>query len=342
MTERVICDVLHASYILLLLIEMAESYGVRDVKDAVPDSALTFTGSQIRQTRGRYPSLCVNDDGKIVEIHQPAFGLTWSNKFYYQVGTLLDDFTVRWSQEERELGERGNGEYSRVALNSNNNVVVVYELRRWIHYHVGHLNPIRDHIEWTGHGRISKGRYPAVALNNKGQAVIAYEGNFNYRTFYRTAQVQPQNNVKIDWSEQGRLFTDVANELSLAVNQMGCIVAASSGYRDRMYFRVGEIQANDGQNHFSIAWKATQSFDIPKCRPAVSIDDTSNVVVAYQTKSGRHLSYQVGKLENRQIRWIHQPRNYDLGCNPTIALCNNGKWLEELCTPWSQAFLPCW
>ena len=175
---------------------MAERYEMQEQEDSddqpEDSTALTFTGSQEWETKGRYPSLAVNSKGKIIEVHQPSFGLSWSDKIRYQVGTLLDDFTVSWGETK---SDRGDGKFAQVALNNNNTVVIVYESGYRIHYHLGNLNTKTDNIRWTGQETISWGRYPVVALNDRGQVVIAYEQAIGgYKTYYRTAQLQPQDN----------------------------------------------------------------------------------------------------------------------------------------------------
>ena len=299
-------------------------------------ATLIFTGSQIRSVTGRHPSVCMNDSGKILEVHQPSFGALWSNSLHYQIGTLLDGYKVRWAQDEKDDLADYDSKFGAVSLNNNNTAVIVYEASRKIYYHIGVLDLRQDKIKWRKCAeRIAWGRHPAVALNNKGQAVVAYESNLGYRTYYRTAQIQFGSGAEINWSmEERKLFTEGTNELSLAVNQTGCIIAAARGYGDRIYLKIGEIQASDGQNQFPrIIWgdRNHRPLATSKCRPVVSIDDQKSIIVAYQSNSGRHLSYQVGKISrnNDEITWLHQPRNYDMGCNPTIALCNNGKWFEE-------------
>ena len=304
-----------------------------------PTHDLVFTGSQIRAVTGRHPSVCVNDSGKILEVHQPSFGALWSNSLHYQIGTLLDEYRVRWAQVEKDDLADYDGKFPTVSLNNNNTVVIVYEDSRKIYYHIGVLNLKCEKINWSKCAeRITWGRHPAVVLDNKGQAVVAYESNLGYRTYYRTAQLQAEsggNRAEINWSkEERKLFTEGTNELSLAVNQTSCIVAAARGYGDRIYLKIGEIQASDSQNLFpQILWEDNNHRPLvtSKCRPVVSIDNQKSIVVAYQSNSGRHLSYHVGKISknNKEITWLYRPRNYDMGCNPTIALCNNGKWFEE-------------
>lgn len=303
--------------------------------------ALVFTGSQIRSVSGRHPSVCVNDNGKIVEVHQPSFGAIWSNSLHYQVGTLLDDYSVHWAEVATDGLADYDGKFPAVSLNKNNTVVIVYEANRKICYHIGVLNLRRDKINWSKCAeRIAWGRYPVVALNNMGQIVVAYESIFGYRTYYRTAQLQSESGEHrsdIAWAREEKLFTEgVPSEISLAVNQTGYVIAVARGYGDKIFFKTGEIQPNDGQNQFpQINWKGNshRSIATSKCRPVVSIDDQKNIVVAYQSNSGRKLSYQVGRIlqhsDAEEIAWLHRPWDYDMGCNPTIALCNNGKWFEE-------------
>lgn len=309
----------------------------------ISGSALTFTGSIARQAKGRNPCLCVNDDGMIVELHQPSR----SSRLHYHVGKLMDNFTVRWS-EETDLDD---GAYPSVSLNCRNIVVVVYErpLVRKIRCRVGKLDPVAETIKWFEMVDLAWGRYPKVVLNNKGQAVIVYEAAVAYGTFYRTGNVSTDG-MSIVWCEEERkLFTMGANELSLTMNQSGHVVVAGRVSGHKIQFCVGELQEEvQSQNQslsgpspssstpeptisgYTISWGTFKAFDMSSSHPSVSINNEQHIVVALQNKSGGGLSYRLGMFDrDKTITWEHASRNYDRGINPTIALCNDGRFIEE-------------
>ena len=314
-------------------------------------SALTFTGSISRQAKGRSPSLCINDDGSVVEMHQP----TRSSRIHYHVGKMMDNFTVRWS-EETDLDD---GAHPSVALNSRNVVLGVCEtsMTRKIYYRVGKLDPVTETIRWGNSFELGWGRYPKVALNNEGQAVIIYEAALTYGSYYRTGIVSAEGaEGSVVWSQEERkLFSVGINELTLAMNQVGHVVAAGRISGHKIQFLVGELQEEpltqsqnqsaslspsesvvssvkpQAQPSFTITWGPPKEFNLSSSFPSVSINNEQYIVVALQDKSGGGLSYRLGKFDvnDKLITWEHTSRKYDTGINPTIALCNDGRIIEE-------------
>ena len=315
-------------------------------------SALTFTGAIARQAKGRAPSLCVNDDGVVIEMHQP----TRSPRIHYHVGKLMDNFTVRWS-EETGLDD---GAYASAALNSANIVLEVCEksITRKICYRVGKLDPVTETIRWGDSFELGRGRYPKVALNNDGKAVVIYEAAITYGSYYRTGVVSTEGaEGSVVWSQEERkLFSVGINELTLAMNQMGHVVAAGRISGNKIQFLVGElheeppIQSAQNQSDnsspsesitvtspvkqqpgFAISWGTPRDFNLSSSCPSITINNEQYIVVAMQDKSGGGLSYRLGKFDvnDKAIVWEHTSRKYDTGINPTIALCNDGKFIEE-------------
>lgn len=317
-------------------------------------SALTFTGSIARQAKGRSPSLCVNDGGSVIEMHQP----TRSSRIHYHVGKLMDNFTVRWSEET----DFDDGAYSSVALNSANIVIVVHErsITRKICYRVGKLDLVTETIRWGESFELGRGRYPKVALNNEGQAVVIYEAMITYGSYYRTGIVSAEGpEGSVVWSQEERkLFSVGINELTVAMNQKGHVVAAGRISGNKIQFLVGELQeepppTQSPQNQsaslspsesvtssikphlqsagFTISWGAPKDFNLSSSCPSITINNEQYIVVAMQDKSGGGLSYRLGKVDinDKTIIWEHTSRKYDIGINPTIALCNDGRFIEE-------------
>lgn len=277
--------------------------------------------------------MCANDHRLIVEVHQPL----GRSILRYAVGRISDNLSVRW----QGANELGSGTYAHVALNDQNTVIEVHErssFSRKVCYRVGVLNPETDVIDWDEDGtELGWGRYPAVALSNEDIVVVVYESAFpgTYRTFYRIGRIVTNTDggrKRIGtWTPERRLFHERVNELSLAMNQNGCIVAAGRRRSHQICLSVGNLLRVEDTDTYSINWSAAQTHPHSVgCHPAVSIDEHGYVVLVQQTFLGRQLFYQVGKVNQDQteIR-LGDRRNYDTGCNPTIALCNDHKFVEE-------------
>ena len=296
---------------------------------------LQISGSVVREDRGRYPSICANDQNTVVEIHQP-FGKSWLK---YAVGNFTNNSKMIW-QGVKDLGD---GTYARVAINNKNTVVEVHEYPslyfKKICYRVGVLNTETDTIAWDESGsELGWGRFPAVALSNEDVVVIVYESARlgSYDTFYRVGTITTETDggrKKIGtWSVERRLFHEQVNELSLTMNKKGCLVVAGRRRSHQICLSVGGlVRAAENSDAYTIRW-STPQFNPHSigCCPAVSIDDQGYIVLVIQTYWGRQLFYQVGKVDqDHNTVALGERNNYDQGCYPTIVLCNNHHFLEE-------------
>ena len=283
---------------------------------------LQLSGSN-KKHNGRFPSISVNNNNKVVEAHTQA-GTSW---IYYQVGNLAD-YRIEWAENDRDHVFCGEGDYPKIAINDNNQVVLVYERRlREILYRVGVLNG--DKIEWgksSGYC-IFAGRHPTVALRNDGKVLIAYENVIGYGTKYFTAEVSEH---ELNRSEPAPLFSHSVNELSLAINENNCIVAVGRTWWFKLIFKVGTFQDGNLKN---VKWGEEHTFDSFKgyC-PTIGINHNGQIVSMQQSVVGRHVTYRLGTVqcEDKTIQWTTNPaKHYGLGSNATVAMKNDGTVVEE-------------
>ena len=287
---------------------------------------LQLSGSNRRSLYGRFPSISVNNSNKVIEIH------TRVGSMYYQVGTLANH-RIEWSGNDPVYC--GKGDYPKIAMNDNNQVVLVYEGNfRQIYYHVGVLNG--DQIDW-GETKypLHNGRYPTVALRSDGKVIIGFENALvGWSTNYIIGDVSTDSNDKVikNRSEPATMFLHSVNEFSLAINEnCNCIVAVGRTWWFKLIFKVGVFQ--DDNNAQPVAWGEGHTFDSFKgyC-PAIGIDHNGQIVSVQQSVLGRHLTYRVGQVQfdNKKIQWSDDPaKHYDLGCNATVAVKNDGTVIEE-------------
>ena len=163
---------------------------------------LRLSGAIERRSRGKFPSVAVNSNRVVVEMHQPS---AVSGTIYCQVGQLNRDKVVY-----REENVAGIGKYPKVAI-YNDCVVKVREGRmlRHIHCDFGRLD---DHemlcIVWktqiSNSPRICSGRLPAVAVHGN-IAVITYDSAIGHNTYYRIGTIDEQEE-SVNWGEEHKLF----------------------------------------------------------------------------------------------------------------------------------------
>ena len=273
---------------------------------------------------GKFPGVSINNDGIIVEVHQPSM---ISSDINYQIGTIDGD-EVLWSRATW----MATGKFPKVAIDDNT-CVVVREGRflRQLYCHIGTLDGKR--ITWGGRGEkplpICLGRLPAVALSGNRCVVTFDSAHIRYTTHYCLGDIQPNNTII--WSTtKGKLFGAGATETSVATNG-NIILAAGRGWFSMVY-AIGTF-AED-----RIDWRNQFSFDGLGYCSNICLDNDGYVIMTWQSLTIRQLSYTTGRVnnnvgrdnrENRSIHW-NDKRNYDFGYNPTIALSsNNGQIVEE-------------
>ena len=295
--------------------------------------SLTIAGSVVREElRGRRPSICANEHGVVVELHQQS----GRSRLRYAVGRFVENNSIRW----QGVNDLGVGTYARVAINGSNTVFEVHEhpFYRKICYRVGVLNPDTAIIDWDeGGGELGWGRFPAVALSNDDVVVIVYESARpgNHGTYYRVGTIvtdTPDGGRKRvgTWTTERGVFHESVNELSMTMNKKGCVVVAGRRRSHQICLTVGSLVRIENTDSYSINWSASQTHPHSTgCFPAVSINDQGHVALVIQTNLGRQLFYQVGKVDERQSVTLGVRNNYDHGCYPTVVLCNNSDFLEE-------------
>ena len=282
---------------------------------------LRLSGSVRRRphTHGKFPSVAINDNGTVVEVHQPFI---ISSDMYYQIGAINGD-EVDFSEERRVDA----GRFPKVAINNDNCVVEVHEgkYRRRIHYNIGVLNNQRTRINWKPKPEsICWGRFPAVAMSGNRVVVTNDIAIGWYSTCYRIGTINARQTA-IDWGEKQKLFDSGVTETSIAINENNAVAAGRSWWR--IVYRVGQFR--DGAIH----WYNQINYTVLGYCPTISLTHHGDVVMVWQSFNFRQLSYAVGRVDvqaqEASIGW-RNGRNYDSGYNPSIAISpNTNQVLEE-------------
>ncbi|MFA8300929.1 MAG: hypothetical protein ACEPOV_12250 [Hyphomicrobiales bacterium] len=137
---------------------------------------------------GAYPSVAINDNNVVVEVHKSA-SANYSNDTYYHVGQL-NGSNIQWGNS----ATFSTGENPKIAFNKNNIIVVVYHNRAnsALYYKVGIVNPNTKTIAWGAErSNGGRGNNQSISMNNLNMVVDVYEGENNQGLFYRFGILSP-------------------------------------------------------------------------------------------------------------------------------------------------------
>jgi len=184
---------------------------------------------------GFYPSVAINDNGTVVEVHESQ----WRRALFYRVGTVKEeDMTITWSKEGSSQYDSGMA--PAVALNNKGEIVEVHitnKLRSYTtFYHVGTLQESSD-IMWSDSHSYGEGSRPQVAINDKGMVVEVHEMvQLKNTTAYVVGQIQSSElaTADIGWGP----MTVLGNGCNphIAINNDNQVVEVHEmGFRDIFY-----------------------------------------------------------------------------------------------------------
>ena len=152
-------------------------------------------GPSYRYGEGKYPSVAMNKQGTVVEMHvsQGVQPVLW-----YHVGKLpVDGKDIIWgtSEKTREGGELGLS--PSVAIDNSNQVIEVHKsegLLRNLWCHVGKADPERQTITWLDEEscKYDRGMTPSISIASSGGAMVEVhetDNQFKNALWYHTGNV---------------------------------------------------------------------------------------------------------------------------------------------------------
>ena len=300
--------------------------------------AITFSGSNLRSSHhGKFPAVAINDDGIVVELHQPYIA---SSNLYYQVGSLnRDKMKVDWC----ELTYLDFGRYSKVAINNANRVVEVHEgaHTRRVFYRIGMVEVPKFgnlNCKWEGERSnfLDWGRYPAVAVHDN-TVIITYDRSYlSYTTYYCIGTISADG-MDITWGATSELFDVSVAETSVAMNTE-YIVAVGRGWTRIECCVAHRIQSATVQDVDLQPIFRRINFDQLGYCPNICLTDDHHAILVWQSLITRRLICTVGRItwgiiknfqETPTIFHANKTHMYDFGYNPSIAISLNGKHVIE-------------
>lgn len=208
-----------------------------------------------------------------------------------------------------------------VAFADDGTVVQVHDSgsgRLW--YKVGEVyGPV---IIWGKGHDYDDGKEPSVSFADNGIVVEVHRSESTYALWYHVGEIQKTDNSdvgEIVWGESHKYDDDECNSPAVAV--YGATVVSVHSHSDRLYYRVGTVNAEDK----TIDWSDSYKYD-NGILPDIAIQGDT-VVEVHQSENYNTLWYRVGEINGLDIAW-YGSRKYDTGTHPGVGLLGNGTVVE--------------
>jgi hypothetical protein len=201
-------------------------------------------GASHKYSSGYHPSIAINTNKVVVEVHETSNSLT--NSMYYKVGTVNGE-TIDWGGDEKY----DSGRQPCVALNDAGVVVEVHKSQSYdsLYYRVGQING--KTINWGDSHKYDDGVSPSVSINNHGVVVEVHKSQTFDKLWYRVGTVSGKS---INWGSSHEYQSGVTPSVGITNDGMVVEVHKSQTF-ETLYQLVGQINGNE------ISWGASSEFD---------------------------------------------------------------------------------
>ncbi len=258
-----------------------------------------FFGLALQYDDGCQPSVAMNANGVIVEVHKSQAG----SGLWYHVGSP-DKATVNWGSSH----QYDNGATPSCAINIHNTVVEVHKSQSGsgLWYHVGTVQG--SSINWGSSHEYDSGQTPRVAMNDQGVVVEVHQSQSNSGLWYHVGTV---SGTTVNWGSSHQY--DNGTTPSVAVNNQGVVVEVHrSQSNSGLWYHIGRVSGS------TITWGPSVNYD-DGVDPAVTITDDGMVIEVHQSQANSGLWQRVGYINGNSINWIGGAQNYDDGNLATVA-----------------------
>lgn len=226
-------------------------------------------GSAVTYGDGYHPSVSMNSDGLILEVHDNRPGLLAGSEMFWRFGKVNpsggENQDVTWI---RGGGIRYDaGRYPQVAMNDSGTIVEVHEsdnlASHRLYYRVGHeigtdRAPYYYTIIWdSGAGGIDydAGRRPHITIDSAGNVVEVHQASSDNNLHYRRGRVN-NSGTRIDWAPaavNGRYRTGDGSDPTVSMSDNGYVLET---HKVGQY--VGYIDGNlNGNTSNVVDWSST-------------------------------------------------------------------------------------
>lgn len=278
----------------------------------------------VRVVTGHNPSIAVNQDGIVIEVHKSED----EDTLWYSIGELRPDRggIIAWSGSQ----EYDKGKNPAVAINDKGIVVEVHKSENdddlggnTLWYRVGVL--AGDHVSWYGNGatQYDRGKTPSVAINNNNVVVEVHKSEGAETLWYQIGEVTGLLEIA-GWG-RGRATQYNNGEIpSIAINDKGTVVEVhKSEGNNTLWYRTGYISAINPLNTRELVLSpSAQRYDHGET-PSVAINNNDVVVEVHKSEEDTLWSH-IGHANWRHkgiVEWGRgRAKPYDNGVDPSVAL----------------------
>ena len=270
---------------------------------------------------GRYPSISMNNNQVIVEVHSaPLLGL--SRPLFYRVGKF-DQGEINWGT----IKQMGTGYNPKVSITDGGAVMVVYQNNLFeiggcqCLYRLGQISDDSTDVHWKQAYVIDgDGSGPTVAITDKDSAVVLI---FTKKSIVNCLH-GTRNGAFVDW--KGTCELGEGKNVAVSMTEDGTIVEMhTSLYMEKMQYRVGKLtEEGDRRLVWGAEFGRSQDFKTGSS-PSIALNADKQLVEVHESVFFRRLHYQIGAVtcseREKSIEWRKQKSNrYTYGCCPAVAM----------------------
>lgn len=235
-------------------------------------------GSSHSYSNGYNPSIALNNNNVVVEVHETSNVFT--NSLYYKVGQV-NGSTVDWGGDNKY----DSGSQPQVAINDNGDVVEVHKSQGFdtLWYRVGKING--KSISWGSSHKYDDGVTPSVSINNNGDVVEVHKSQAYDKLWYRVGKI---SGTTISWSGSIE-YQDGVNP-SVAITDDGRVVEVheSQGLTD-LWQMSGAISEN------KVVWGSSFNYDSGS-KPRIGMSSDGELAIQVHEGSLFGLWFSTSKL----------------------------------------------
>lgn len=233
-----------------------------------------------KYSNGYHPSIAINNQNIIVEVHETSNVLT--NSMYCKVG-VLNGSTIEWGGDDKY----DSGVQPNVAINDNGVVVEVHKSQGYnqLYYRVGKING--KSVSWSSSHNYDSGVTPAVTISNSGLVIETHKSEGSDKLYYKVGHI---NGNSINWGNSMQ-YQDGLNP-SIAVTDDGRVIEVheSQGLTG-LWQLSGTVSGN------TINWSSAFNYDSGS-NPKTAMSLSGKIAIQVHQSSTFGLWYSTSKLMN--------------------------------------------
>jgi hypothetical protein len=204
-------------------------------------------GNSTYYANGYHPSVSMNSDGLVVEVHDNHPAWLAGSELFYKIGTVNpsggENQEVNWSGYWIRFDA---GRFPQVAINDSRMLVEVHESQdltsNKLYYRTGHIlgEYPRFIVIWDSGDRgieYNSGRRPHITLDNAGNVVEVHQESKDKNLHYRRGHLN-NSGTRIDWSaapSNGRYVTGNGTDPAVSLANNGFVLETDTNFSNVAY-----------------------------------------------------------------------------------------------------------